>query len=173
VAYNESILDAERSVARFVDAGRTGVILRFASFYGPDSRFLIEAIRQAEQNGRAFVPGAGDAYFSSVSHDDAATAAAAALEVPSGVYNVVDDEPVTRREYFDALSKALGIPPLRLLPWWARYLLGSLGELLTRSQRISNRKLKSASPWQPKYPSVREGWPAVIAEMRESGVAAN
>jgi len=173
VAYNQSILDAERSVARFADSGRTGVILRFASFYGPDSRFLVEAIREVEQHGRAFLPGARDAYVSSVSHDDAATAAAAALEVPPGVYNVVDDEPVTRREYFDSLAKALGVPPLKLLPWWARYVLGSLGELLSRSQRISNRKLKAASAWSPKYPSVREGWPAVIAEMRESGVAAN
>src|SRR6185312_3952912 len=121
-----------------------------------DSRFLVEAIREVEQHGRAFLPGARDAYVSSVSHDDAATATAAALEVPPGVYNVVDDEPVTRREYFDSLAKALGLPPLKLLPWWARYVLGSLGELLSRSQRISNRKLKAASAWSPKYPSVRE-----------------
>ena len=35
--YNRTVLDAEHSAARFTMAGRTGIVLRFASFYGPDS----------------------------------------------------------------------------------------------------------------------------------------
>ncbi len=168
--YNQTVLDAERAAARFTDTGGIGVVLRFGAFYGPDSRFLLEAIRQVRR-GRAPLPGSPAAYISSVSHDDAATAAAAALDVPAGVYNVVEDEPVKRREYFDSLAKALGVPPPKLLPWWAKWLMGSLGELLSRSQRISNRKLKSASGWAPKYPSVREGWAAVVAELPNAGYA--
>jgi hypothetical protein len=41
-------------------------------------------------------------------------------------------------------------------------------ELLSRSQRISNRKLRDESGWAPRYPSVREGWPAVVDEMNQS-----
>ena len=85
--------------------------------------------------GRSRCPGARER-LSSVSHDDAATAAAAALGVESGVYNVVDDEPVTRREYFDSLAKVLGVPPPKYPPHWMGLLFGSVGELLARSQRV-------------------------------------
>ena len=67
-------------------------MLRFAGFYGPDSRFLHGGDRP-RPHGRAFLPGSPGAYVSSISHDDAASAAAAALYMPAGVYNVVDDEP--------------------------------------------------------------------------------
>ncbi|HEY1251072.1 MAG TPA: NAD(P)-dependent oxidoreductase [Thermoanaerobaculia bacterium] len=172
VRYNRTVLDAERSAQRFTQAGGTGVVLRFADFYGRDSRFLSEAIGQVRR-GRAFLPGRPEAYISSVSHDDAATAAAAALALPAGTYNVADDEPVTRREYFDSLAHALGVPPPKLLPVWAKWMLGSLGECLARSLRISNTKLRGASGWAPKYPSVREGWPPVVEQLlRMSGSAA-
>jgi nucleoside-diphosphate-sugar epimerase len=164
VRYNNSILDAEKSASRFTAGGGTGVVLRFAGFYGPDSRFLVEGIRQVRA-GRAFLPGAPGAYYSSVSHDDAATAAEAALSVPAGVYNVVEDEPVTRREYFDSLARALSVPPPRPLPFWQLWMLGSLGDLFSRSLRISNRKIKSVSPWRPQSPSVREAWPTVVAAL--------
>src|SRR5689334_8016169 len=36
-AYQRTVLDAEASARRFSAAGRIGVTLRFASFYGPDS----------------------------------------------------------------------------------------------------------------------------------------
>jgi hypothetical protein len=47
------------------------------------------------------------------------------------------------------------------------YLMGSLGPLLACSLRISNRKLRAATTWRPIHPSVREGWPAMIRQMRE------
>ncbi|HYX20561.1 MAG TPA: NAD(P)-dependent oxidoreductase [Thermoanaerobaculia bacterium] len=165
IRYNRSVCDAEASAARFTKAGGAGVVLRFAAFYGPDSRFLVEGIAQLRRTGRAFYPGARDAFVSSVHHDDAATAAAAALGLPPGTYNVADDEPVTRRDYFDSLARALGLPPPKPFPWWARALLGSLGEVLSRSQRISNRKLEAAAGWAPRYRSVHEGWPSVAAAL--------
>jgi hypothetical protein len=50
-------------------------------------------------------------------------------------------------------------------------LAGSFGETLARSQRISNGKLRAAVGWRPRYPSVVEGWTAVVAELArdESG----
>jgi nucleoside-diphosphate-sugar epimerase len=162
--YNRSLLDAENSAARFTRGGRTGVVLRFAGFYGPDSRLLVEAIGLLK-HGKAFLPGSPEAYVSSISHDDAATAAAAALRVPAGVYNVVDDEPLTRHEYFESLAHSLRVPPPRPFPFWMKLLLGTLSEMLSRSQRISNLKLRSVSAWEPKYRSVREGWPSVVAAL--------
>jgi len=165
VAYNRTVVDAERSAERFSGGGGTGVVLRFALLYGPDSWFTRDLIRYVRR-GWAQVPGAADAYISSVSHDDAAAAVVAALGAAPGIYNVVDDEPMRRREFFDSLAGVLGVPPPRLPPPWLKYLFGSLGEMLARSLRISNRKLRDACGWAPRYPSMREGWPAVVAALR-------
>jgi nucleoside-diphosphate-sugar epimerase len=155
--YNRAVLDAEAATDRFTQRGGAGVVLRFAGFYGPDSPQLHDLLKYVRK-GFAPLPGAADAFFSSVSHDDAATAAVAALNVPTGIYNVVDDEPLRRREYVDALAAAIGVRPPRLMPRWMTPLFGSLGETLARSLRISNRKLRKAAGWSPKYPSVREGF---------------
>ena len=52
------------------------------------------------------------------------------------------------------------------LPDWAAGLFGPVGHLMARSLRLSNRKLRHATGWVPAYPSVREGWPSVVREMR-------
>ena len=105
-------------------------MLRFAYFYGPDAAQVIDAIRFA-RHGWALLPGAPQSYCSSVSHDDAAGAVVAALGARAGAYNVSDDEPLTRREYFDLLAKALGVAPPKIAPPWVATLFGSLGKMLS------------------------------------------
>ncbi len=161
-SYNRSALDAEAVAERFTQQGRTGIVLRFANFYGPDSPATLETIKYVRR-GWAPIFGGPDAFYPSLSHDDAASAVVAALEVPAGIYNVADDEPLRRREWIDALAAALDVRPPRLLPRWATWLAGSVGEIMARSLRISNRKLKAASGWAPRYPSMREGWRAALA----------
>ena len=106
--------------------------------------------------------------MSSLWTDDAATAVASALDVPAGTYNVTDDQPVRRREAFDALATALGVKPPRPLPQVITRLSGSLGDTLGRSLRLSNALLKSASGWRPQVRSVLEGWPLVVSELEKS-----
>ncbi len=171
--YNRTVADAEASARRFAEAGRVGVVLRFAAFYGPDafqSRTMIETVRK----GFAPMPGRPEAFLSSVSHDDAATAVVAALGLPAGAYNVADDEPLRRRDVANVIAAGLGVAPPRPLPSWVAKLAGSLGELMSRSVRISNRKLRIASGWSPRWPSLREGWPAMMqatqsSTLREAG----
>jgi nucleoside-diphosphate-sugar epimerase len=167
VSYNRSTLDAELATARFTHGGGTGVVLRFAGFYGADASH-VPALIGFTKRGMAPLPGAGEAFFSSLALDDAATAVVAALGVPAGIYNVVEDEPVRRREFADVVADGLGVPRPRMQPAWMTKMMGSKGELFSRSLRISNRKLREASGWSPRYPSVREGWPALMAEMRGS-----
>jgi nucleoside-diphosphate-sugar epimerase len=162
--YNRSTVDAEISADRVSQAGLDGVVLRFGAFYGPDSSQLRDMIRIV-QWGWSPLPGSPEAYVSPVSHDDAAAAVIAALDLPAGVYNVTDDEPVRRREFVDELAGVLGVPEPRFPPPWVARLGGSLGELLSRSLRISNRKLRDASAGAPVYPSVREGLPAAVNEL--------
>jgi nucleoside-diphosphate-sugar epimerase len=167
VRYNRSMLDAERAAARFTDSGRAGVVLRFAGFYGPDA-FTLREMVDTMRKGWAPIPGSPEAFLSSLSHDDAASAVVAALEVEAGIYNVSDDEPLRRRDWIDQLTSAFAIAQPKTLPSWVARLGGSVVELLSRSQRISNRKLRAASEWTPRYPSVREGFRAIEKEWSRS-----
>jgi 2-alkyl-3-oxoalkanoate reductase len=164
VRYNRSTLDAELSAARFTHGGGVGVVLRFAAFYGPDASHVPDLIRFTKR-GMAPLPGPAEAYFSSIALNDAATAVVAALGVPAGIYNVAENDPVRRREFADIVADGLGVPHPRMQPAWMTKLMGSAGELFSRSVRISNRKLREASGWVPRYPSIREGWPALLAEI--------
>ncbi|HEX7048589.1 MAG TPA: NAD(P)-dependent oxidoreductase [Longimicrobiales bacterium] len=171
-AYNRTVLDAERAAQHFGEHGGTGVVLRFALFYGADSSFLRDMVGMVRR-GIAPVPGPPDAYLSSVSHDDAARAVVAALDLAPGIYNVCDDEPLTRRDYFAAFADAFELRRPKPMPAWATKLMGSAGALLARSQRMSNRKLR-ASGWAPVYPSAREGLRAAAEGMRSArGISAD
>lgn len=162
--YNRTVLSAEESAMRFTGEGRTGVVLRFAAFYGPDSMLLTETIR-ALRWGWAPMPGGPDGFFSSVSHDDAATAVASALRAAPGKYNIVDDEPLRRREFFGSLASLIGARTPRFPPRWATPLFGDAGKLLARSLRLSNAKFRRETQWAPRYRSAREGLNATLAAM--------
>jgi 2-alkyl-3-oxoalkanoate reductase len=164
--YNRTVACAESAAEAFTRGGRDGVVLRFGVFYGPDSAQIKELIGFIAK-GWAPLPSDPTAFISPLSHDDAAAAVVAALNVPAGVYNVVDDEPMRRQDYFGTLAEALNVATPKIPPRWMAYLLGSVGPLLARSQRISNRKLRAATTWRPTHPSMREGWPATIRQMQE------
>ena len=123
------------------------------------------------RRGRAPIPGSAGAFFSSVANDDAATAVVAALRLPAGIYNVSDDEPLRQRELVDSLALALGVAPPKFPPAWVIALGGSLARLMSRSVRISNRKLRDAAGWTPRYPSAREGWKATVEAIDAATVA--
>jgi nucleoside-diphosphate-sugar epimerase len=160
-------LEGERMVDRFTSGGGTGVVLRFGLFYGPTSRGVDESLRLARWR-MSLVAGRPGAYLSSIHTDDVAGAVVSALGAPSGIFNAVDDEPVTRREYLDAFADAFGLRKLRPAPaWLLRLTSGSAAQAVIRSWRVSNGKLRDATGWSPRYPSVREGWPAV-AKAREA-----
>ena len=84
VKYNGTVADAEASAESFSREGRIGVVLRFGAFYGHDAFQVVDLINWVKR-GWAMLPGPPDAFISSVSHDDAATAVAAAITVPAGV----------------------------------------------------------------------------------------
>jgi nucleoside-diphosphate-sugar epimerase len=166
VANLRSAVVAEANATRFSEGGGFGVVLRFAAFYGPDCETTLSTIRLAR---RRIAAGAGRRlYFSSISTDDAASAVVAALAAPAGVYNIGDDEPVRREAYFGSLASALGVRPPRIPPAGLARILGARAAVMARSQRLSNRRFAEATGWKPAYPSVGEGWPAVVAAVGES-----
>lgn len=157
-------LAAEASAARFSAPGRAGVVLRFGLFYGPGARHSEQFLALARHH---VLPVLGDpgSYVSSIHVADGGAAVAAALGLASGCYNVVDDEPLTKRHYARALADAAGARPWIEGPGRAAAVFGGRLTSLTRSLRVSNRRFRACAGWQPRYPSAREGW---LATARES-----
>lgn len=154
----QSSLSAEREVERFADKGRRGIILRMGAFYGSTAGNTRAMLRLARR-GIAMLFGAGHSYQSLIWVDDAALAVIDALsKAPSGIYDIVDDEPLQRRELASILAEAVGRkwlfrPPALLL----RLLSGKDAMFLARSQRVSNRRFKEATGWSPTVTSARIG----------------
>jgi Predicted nucleoside-diphosphate sugar epimerase len=164
----ESVVTLEGEVARFAAAGGTGIALRFGSFYGSDARSTDEYLQTAARR-IAPVLGSADAYLSSIHTHDAANAVVASFAAPAGVYNVVDDVPLSRREFTDAFAHAFGFRHLRILsPALVRIAGGSAAQAVLRSQRVRNVALRRATGWAPAISSAVEGWAAVAAAKEAS-----
>ena len=148
---------AEATTARFSDGGGTGVVLRFAQFHGPGSVHVQTFNALLRRRINPFV-GPPDAYASWIHADDAGAAVATALALPAGIYNVSDDEPLTRAEAGRAAAEALGVKPPRTLPGVLQAAMPASAKALTKSLRVSNAKLKAASDWRPAHPSIRGSW---------------
>jgi nucleoside-diphosphate-sugar epimerase len=159
-------LAAEASAARFTDGGRVGVVLRLGLFYGPGARHSEQFLAMA-RHGLLPVLGRPDSYVSSIHVADAGAAVVAALQLPAGVFNVVDNEPLTKQQYGAALADAARRRPLARGPGRLALLLGDRLTSLTRSLRVSNQRFRDASGWQPRYPSAREGWLATAEALQQ------
>jgi nucleoside-diphosphate-sugar epimerase len=103
-AFAAASIDAEDAASRSTGEGRRGVVLRFGLFYSADARSTVENLKMA-RFGFGPMVGGGDAYQPSIHVDDAAAAVVAALEAPTGTYNVAD-EPITKRRWNDAFASA-------------------------------------------------------------------
>jgi nucleoside-diphosphate-sugar epimerase len=149
--------------------GIEGLALRYAGFYGPGTSMAPGGEQyEAIQKRRFPIVGDGDAVWSLIHIDDAATATAAAIERGApGIYNVADDEPATVAEFVPILAEAIGAKPPRHVPvWLARLLAGELGvKAMTELRGVSNAKAKRELGWQPRYASWRQGFRALDAEV--------
>jgi nucleoside-diphosphate-sugar epimerase len=155
---------AEANAARCAAAGGTAVVLRFGIFYGPGAAHS-EMLLALARRYITVVTGSPDGYASSIQMTDAATAVVAALHAPTGTYNVVDDRPLTKREYADALATAAGTAAWLRIPGRATLLFGDRAASLTRSLRVSNARFRKATGWAPRYPDARAGWLATAAAL--------
>src|SRR5262249_54061928 len=144
---------------RFSDAGGTGIVLRFGWFYGPGATHSEQFLRLARRHV-CIQMGGPDGYVSSIHVADGGAAVVAALLAPAGTFNIVDDQPLTKREYADALAAAARRTAWLRVPGRAALLLGDRSTSLTRSLRVSNARFKTVTGWAPRYPSAREGWAA-------------
>jgi 2-alkyl-3-oxoalkanoate reductase len=97
---------------RLTTAALEAVILRYGFFYGPGTWYApdggyAEIVRQHQYP----IIGQGTAVWSWIHVDDAVEATVAALALPSGVYNIVDDDPTEVKVWLPAFAASLGAPP--------------------------------------------------------------
>ncbi|MFE9425547.1 NAD-dependent epimerase/dehydratase family protein [Kitasatospora sp. NPDC006697] len=122
------------------------VVLRYGMFYGPGTWYTPGGL--VEERLRRGEVTAGPAVTSWLHVTDAARAAVAALDWPSGVVNVTDDEPAAAAQWVPALAAALGLPAPAASeaprqPW---------------ERGADNSYARKVLGWEPVHPSWREGF---------------
>lgn len=164
----DSTLQAEEEVRRFTSAGGRGIVLRMGYFYGPEAESSLDTLALARR-GAAVLAGPGDAFYPSIWVDDAASAVHAALRhAPAGTWDVVDDEPLPRRELARAVADAAGRPFVVRPPMWLLKIVGGRDTaFMGRSHRVSNRRFKAATGWAPKVCDARQGWDRIAQTLRQ------
>ena len=161
-----SALEGEKEAARFSESGGRGIVLRFGGFYGAESKLTTDMISMMRR--RLLVqPGPGAHFVSSIYIPDTGSAVLASLNLPSGTYNVVDENPVSFKDYLQTLAEAVHVPnPFRFPGALGKVTFGDVWNYLSRSQRVSNARFKQASGWKPSVASVAEGWALVAAALK-------
>ncbi len=135
-----------------------GAVLRYGTLYGPGT-----SDDQARFVRKRMFPlvGGGAGQLSFVHVEDAATATVLAIEERArGVFNIVDDEPATAREWLPYMAECMGArPPRRVPAWVARLLAGEMVvAMMTEGHGFSNSKAKAVLGWELRYPSWRQGF---------------
>jgi nucleoside-diphosphate-sugar epimerase len=174
----QQTLDAIRYLERAVSeaSGVHAIVLRYGYLYGPGTSFapggdILEAVRSR----RFPIVGSGAGVWSFVHVDDIAMATVIAAEsAPSGLYNVVDDEPAEAGTWLPELARVVGAKPPRHVPvWLARLMIGDAGvALMTQSRGSSNVKIKRAFAWQPLYRTWRDGFRRGLSDDAQASAAA-
>ncbi|WP_026314073.1 NAD-dependent epimerase/dehydratase family protein [Actinomadura flavalba] len=136
----EGVVSLESAVAQMP----RGVVLRYGALYGPGTwyapdGFFAEQARAGEQKSNP-------TWTSFVHVDDAAAAAVAALDWPSGPVNIVDDEPARTGDWLPVYTASLGLPS----PPTARH-------AAPLARPVSNARARELG-WRPAVPSWREGF---------------
>ena len=146
---------AESQVQGYRCDSRVGVVLRFGLIVGNDAMTRWQ-LRSAER-GRPIGMGRPDGWLHAVHTDDLGSAVTAALQAPSGVYNV-GAEPVQRRDYVQGYADTVGRASVGFLGPVLSRLAGSRAEPLTRSLRVSSDHFTATTGWTPRRATFDASW---------------
>jgi nucleoside-diphosphate-sugar epimerase len=115
-------------------------IVRPGWSYGPRDRNTLPRLIKALQAGRVSLIGDGSNLLNLVYASDVAEGAILAANHPSAAgqaYNLCSEGELTQRGFLDAVTQALGRPPVRRhVPFWLAYFGGFSSEVIGRIIRI-------------------------------------
>ncbi len=136
-----------------------GVVLRYGLFYGPDNPATKNMITMARRRMLPVIR--GDRSLLPVIHvDDAVSATLAALDhgEPGGVYEIVDDRPVSMTDIVTTLADRVGAPrPFTVPAWLPRLLAPYMAQITSIRLPLSNAAARTALGWRPRYPTIDDG----------------
>jgi nucleoside-diphosphate-sugar epimerase len=145
----------ELVVQDFGSTCRVGVVLRMGLVIG-DSVLSRWSLRAAA-HGRPVGLGSPEGYVHVIHSDDVGGAVAAALNVPSGVYNV-GAAPVRRGDLVAGYARAAGQEEGSFLGPMMTRLAGTRLEPLGRSLRVSSDRFAGTTGWAPGRETFDAGW---------------
>ncbi len=165
-AITRSALDgeqiAEEAAAKY---GYNACVLRCGWFYSADSAHTKMLGRELKRRHMPII-GKGSAVWSCLHLDDAAAGFVTAADAgKAGLWHLIDNQPVTVRDFLTAFAAKLEAAPPRSLPvWLARLLAGrNAVDFFTLSSRTTNARFRHDFNWSPRYPTYREGLDQIVA----------
>jgi nucleoside-diphosphate-sugar epimerase len=173
VSWTQSALDAEEiAVEAGEQHGFDVSVLRCGHFYGSDSYYTRADGEGLIRGERPIIENSENTLLSYLHADDAARAFVATAEATqSGLWHVVDDEPISDAEYVSILAERLDASaPEHISNEAAREAMGDITvELLTNAMPTSNDKFRTDIGWEPTYPTCREGLTQVVNSWKSEG----
>lgn len=138
------------------ESNRGALILRLAGIYGPGRLIArLDSLKRGDP-----LPGNADAWLNLIHVDDAVASILAAADRgrAGDTYLVCDDEPPTRRAYYEQLAKLIGVsaPPMPAEN------SSSATSPVSLNKRCSNRKLRTELGVDLFFPTIRTGLPQAV-----------
>jgi nucleoside-diphosphate-sugar epimerase len=131
--YTQSKVEAEQlAITYFKDYGVPVVVLRPGFVYGPRDRNVLPKLVEGLQFNKLRYPGGGQALMNNIYIGNLVDAVFLAVDnerAVGQVYNLTDDERVSKRRFIEAIADPLGLPrPTGTPPLWAASILTRLVE---------------------------------------------
>lgn len=136
-----------------------GVVLRYGHFYGPGTYFAPDGGYPELLHKRMLpIVGQGRGLFHLLHLEDAADATVKAIDAPTGIYNVTDDNRITAGDLLPWMAREIGAPVPVKVPaiTFALGPLTYLRYLIDEQPAVSNQKAKDVLGWRPRHPDWRE-----------------
>ena len=122
------------------DRGAAVTIVRSGLIYGPRDTNSFGRFARLIEQGKMVITGSGNNHLPLIYVTDVARGVLLASEADQAIgraYLLVNDEPVTQRDYFNAIAAELGVPPPgRHIPYRLAYALGATMELVGHMARM-------------------------------------
>lgn len=162
-------IDAERRVRALTRRAVRVAVLRAPGIYAAD-RLPVARL----QRGDPILRADEDVHTNHIHAEDLARIACLALfrARPGRVYNAVDDTRMAMGDYFEFAADALGFPrPPRMSRAEAQARVSPMAwSFMAESRRLDNARLKRELRVRLRYPTVREGYLAALAERNAATV---
>ena len=152
------LVESEKAILENSSLFKNYFILRLSGIYGPGRHYLLDQLNRGD-----IIAGSGSHYLNMIYLQDIVHMLCELMfgncSIPSGIYNLSDDEPVIKQELADWLGRKLNIgsPTFDSEKLSKRHLIRNSKP---KNRRISNQKLRAYL--NLKYPTFREGYQAIL-----------